>query len=136
MPTNTLNPNPPGSRIHSALAQLHGRSGVYYITDGTGRVYVGSTRDLGSRLRGHSTKYAGGTYGTLQLPLAEARKAEVLLVERLKARGHTVLNHNTPRATKLLHPKVSRQLAHRRMKLGWSEQAAYSTPPREYAKRR
>lgn len=134
MTTKTLNSHAPGSRHHKHLAPLMGESGVYYLTDGTGRAYVGSTRDLGSRLRGHSRKYAGWMYGYRRLPLAEARKAEVFMVRTLRAKGHNVINHNTPRAQKLLHPQVSRQLYHRRLKLGWSEREASMTPPRGYAR--
>lgn len=136
MTTKTLNSHAPGSRHHKHLAPLMGESGVYYLTDGTGRAYVGSTRDLGSRLRSHSRKYAGWMYGYRRLPLTEARKAEAFLVRTLREKGHTVINHNTPRAEKLLHPEVSRQLLYRRLQLGWSEELARSTPPKKYSRRK
>lgn len=136
MHPNTLNPNAPGSRKHDSLAHLTGKSGVYYITDGTGRAYIGSTRDLGSRLRTHSTKYAGWTFGYRICALRDARCAEAALVRTMLQRGQTVLNANIPRAWKLFHPDVSRQLYHRRLQLGWSEELARSTPPKKYSRRK
>lgn len=130
---NELNPNTPGSRRHYNLEHLKGVSGTYILRKGK-NIYVGSTHNLQERLRYHSRKYRGWEFEYKKLPLEKARKLERELIKKFQQKGVKLDNINLYGLEKN-HPDVSRQLFHARIKAGWDEARARTTPPRQYGQK-
>jgi len=125
-----LNSNPPGTRKHDDLKQFDRKAGVYLLLKGR-QVYIGSTRDLRARLRSHASRYGGWEVIAEPMPLRQARAKEGELIRAFVTAGKFKIL-NTNRVLESLRIGVSRQLFHARMKRGWSEQQARTTPPRGY----
>lgn len=124
-----LNPNKPGSRRHDNIKHLDGVSGLYIIWNAR-EVYVGSTRNLFSRLRSHSKRFAGWEVTIQELDITAARYKEAIYIRKLLASGKVkILNQlHLPAAGR--HPSVSRACFYARLRMGWDEERARKTPAR------
>lgn len=125
-----LNPNNSGSRRHDNLNQFKGKSGVYLIWKNR-QVYIGSTRDLRSRLRAHTSRFQGWEFAVQELPIKQARLREEELIRKFSSKKFQLLNVNRVLESLAAHG-VSRQLVYSRVKSGWTEERARTTPPRGY----
>lgn len=121
-----LNPNKSGSRRHDGLVHLHRVSGVYIIWKNK-QVYIGSTRDLRTRLRYHSRRFAGWEYAYLRYPIAEARNEEARLIRKYIEKGFRFLNTRLEKSVGR-HPTVSRACYFNRIRMGWDPERARTTP--------
>ncbi len=126
----TLNPNKNGSKRHDDLAHLDGESGVYVLYKRPNS-YIGSTKDLRSRLRGHTKRFPGWYSVYQRMPIGKARERERELIQKFIESGFNILNqviysHGDR------HSSVSPQTLKARLKAGWSLDAAKKTPARRY----
>lgn len=125
-----LNPNIPGSRKHDGLKHLEGVSGLYVIWKAK-QVYVGSTRNLRSRLRSHSKRFAGWEVTIQELDITAARYKEAIYIRKLVARGDIVVLNTYLLPSAGRHPSVSRACYFNRLRIGWAEDRARKTPVRK-----
>ena len=124
-----LNPAIPGSRQHDSLKNLDNQSGVYALWNRK-KVYVGSTKNLRSRLRAHSKIFAGWEFEYQMADIDTARYKEKIWIKKFAAAGFEVLNTYRYESA-MRHPLVSRQLVYSRLKSGWSLDLACKTPPKK-----
>ncbi len=121
-----LNHNKAGSRLHTELATLDSRAGVYAIYKDL-QVYIGSTKDLRSRLRAHTRRFCGWEFIYREFDITEARRRESIWIQRFKEKGFEIINHKLLQSIGR-HPTVSRSCFHNRIKMGWSPERARTTP--------
>lgn len=131
---NHLNSNKPGSRRHDGLKSLEGVSGVYVIYKKP-ESYIGSTKNLRSRLRSHVRRFPGWGYVYQRMPIEQARQREKELIAKFRKAGFQILNQ-TIYSHGERHPDVTPQLLHHRIKAGWSLDRAKNTPPKKYQRSR
>lgn len=121
-----LNPATPGSRRHDILSNYDRQAGVYAIWNKR-KVYIGSTKNLRSRLRAHSKVFAGWEFDCQMTDITTARYKEKIWLRKFIAAGFEVLNCYRYESG-IRHPTVSRQCVYARLKAGWSLDRACKTP--------